>query len=344
VAALGAIGAAAAVPTLAEALADREPAVQLTAAFALGRIGPAAKEAHAALVKAQAQPDPVLQVVATWALIKSGAGDAAWKDKAIAWLAQKLMSSDAIVRTAAFRALAELRPGPQRVLPTIERVLQGADKHAAAEALSALAGLGEPAVPALVKALKLPEHRSAVVSILAHIGPPAKAAIPELLAVARDDKKASVRRDALLALGAIGADPAQAVPAALAALKDRSDRVQYAACSLLGKLGAAAAAAEPELRKLLDHQDEVLPMAAAWALVKINPTNAELAPKLVPLLIKALDQHDPLARCAAATALGELGPLAKDAAEPLKKKAAGDPDEHVRNLAAAAAAKVEKTP
>jgi HEAT repeat protein len=343
ISALGAIGPAAApaVPTLAEALGDPSLAVQLSAAFALGRIGPPAKPATPALVKALKAPETVLQVVSTWALLKTGYDDAAWKDKAVAWLAGLLTSKDVHVRGAAFTAMADLRPGPDKVFPAIERVLAGADKRAARDAISALASFGAPAVPALANALKLPEHRAVVASILAQIGPAAKQAVPALTEIVKTDKRSTPRREALMALGAIGPEAAaEAVPVAIAALGDPDERVGLAACYTLGKMGSAASAAEGELKKKLDSDEPALPFAAAWALVKIRPNCPDLAPKLVPLLLKGFEFDEPMFRAGAASALGDLGPLGKEAV-PALKKALTDPDERIQKIAAEALKKVE---
>jgi HEAT repeat protein len=341
ISALGAIGASAApaVPTLAEALGDESGAVQLSAAFALGRIGPPAKSASPALIKALKSSDTMLQVVSTWALLKVGYDDAAWKDKAIGWLAGLLTSKNALVRSAAFRALADLRPGPERILPAIEQVLGKADKQTARDAIAALAGFGEPAVPALVNALKLAEHRAVIASILAEMGPSAKAAVPALVDIVKTDKRSSVRRESLIALGAIAPGAPEVVAAAAAALNDPDERSGRAACYVLGSAGPAASSAEGELTKKLDGDDPALAIASAWALVKIQPNRPQLAPKLVPLLVKGFEFDEPMFRAGAASALGDLGPLAKDAA-PVLKKASTDPDERIRTLATEALKKV----
>ena len=185
-------------------------------------------------------------------------------------LVESLLSKDPLARTAAYRALADLRPGPARVMPTVKRILEGPDKEAAAEALQAMASFGERAVPPLINALKLPEYRPLVASILGAIGPPAKDAVGPLAEVAKTDASEEARREALLALGGIGPAAEAAVPAAAAALTDSDDRVVMAACYALKKIGPAAKDALPALKKLAEDKDATLAKAAEKAIAAIE--------------------------------------------------------------------------
>lgn len=268
--ALGAIGSAAAVPTLSAELTDRRETTRVAAAFGLGRIGPAAKTADAELTKAMTHDDPVLRAVSAWARVKINPADQAAKDQAVTILTESLISKNPLARTAAFRALADLRPGPDRVLPALAKHLQSKDKAVVAEALQALAALGEPAVPALIKALQLPEHRPLAASILAQIGPPAKAAVPGLIEVVANDASPVAKREALLALGCIGEGAAAAAPAATAALADRHEKVMLAACFALSKFGPAAKPAIPALKKLASDKDDLVRQEATKALSAIE--------------------------------------------------------------------------
>jgi HEAT repeat protein len=67
-AALGELRDPVAVPVLARALRDPDPAVRLSAAKALGRIGPDAGAAVAALEQLLAEPDPALRQAAAVSL------------------------------------------------------------------------------------------------------------------------------------------------------------------------------------------------------------------------------------------------------------------------------------
>jgi len=267
--ALGAVGSAAAVPALVEELSDAEEATRVAAAFGLGRIGPPAAAGSAPLTKSLDSPDPVLKVVSAWALAKIKPDDAAAKDQAVTVLAESLTSNSPLARAAAFRGLADLRPGPAKVLPIVRQQLASKDKAGVAEALRMLAEMGEPAVPALIEALKNPEGRVLAASVLAHIGPPAKAAVPALIEIAKTDKNPAAKREAFMALGSIGQAEAGA-SVATAALEDPDERVVIAACYALAQMGPAAREAVPALRKLAKSDDDAIREEAGKALKAVS--------------------------------------------------------------------------
>jgi HEAT repeat protein len=156
------------------------------------------------------------------------------------------------------------------VLPILKKQLVGKDKAAVAEALHLLAEMGEPAVPALTEALRNPEGRVLAASILAHIGPPAKAAVPELIEIAKTDKNPAAKREALMALGSIGGAEAGA-SVATAALGDPDEKVVIAACYALAKMGPAAKEAVPALKKLAESGDDAIREEAGKALKAVAP-------------------------------------------------------------------------
>lgn len=89
-------------------------------------------------------------------------------------------------------------------------------REAAAVALSRI---GEPAVPALIDALRSPnpEMRMQAADTLARIGPGASQAVPSLTELL-DDEDVRVRKSAARALGQIGPKAAEAVPSLMRAL------------------------------------------------------------------------------------------------------------------------------
>jgi len=194
--ALGAAGALA-VPTLIQALGDWNWDVRRAAAKALGKLG----DLHAV---------PALSV---WA----HAGEDAAHNALQALGHPALDLPQAVAQVAVQGAWGVLI----RALPS-EKVRE------------AMAGLGAPAVPVLIKAL--------------------------------GDDWYGVRRAACEALGAIG--DLQAVPALIKALGDRDKDVRRAACEALGAIGDPQAV--PALIKALGDRDEDVRRAAAEALVKIG--------------------------------------------------------------------------
>jgi HEAT repeat protein len=334
--ALGAVGAAAApaVPELLKAIDDEDTTVHLAATYALGLIGPEARQAGFPL---RAKLDTVTgmeKLVTAWALAKIYPQSEKWQLYTTVTLARALASPVEGERVAAARGLADLRPGPDLAIPAIQAALRDAPAEVVDGALDAMADLGDAAVPPLIEALRHEEVRAKAAAILARIGPPAKAAVPALAALLKDEQ-AETRREALFALGEIGPDSKPALPAIAAALDDADEKVAYAACYALGKIGPDAMDAKPALQKMLDAEDEFLRVAAAWALARVHPECPETPLKSVPLLIEALDEPAPMIRLEAIESLRCLGPRAKDAV-PALEKAAEDENETIRQAAAEA--------
>jgi HEAT repeat protein len=91
-------------------------------------------------------------------------------------------------------------------------------------AIDALARIGRPAVPEIVKMLDDPSSSVRVEGLraLARIGPDAADAVPAVLKL-MEDKDEMVRKSAVRALGQIGAPAAPAVPAIIEILKEPPD-------------------------------------------------------------------------------------------------------------------------
>ena len=125
--------------------------------------------------------------------------------------------------------------------------------------------------------------------MLGHLGPPAKDATPALIEIIKTDKNVRARCEALIALGAIGADAAEAVPVATACLNDPHEKVCYSACYALGRIGPKAIGAKLELQKKLSEPDQFIALAAAsWNGVRMllgtsslwrRPTRSSGGPK-----------------------------------------------------------------
>lgn len=335
---LGAIGpaAASAVPVLTRSLEDREYGVRMGAVFALGRIGPAAASAEKALHRVEAgNSPPVLRTVTIWALASIHPENKLATRRAVLLLADAMRSKEPRVRATAVRGLASLRAAPELVVPAMTRILEEGPAELRNDALDVLGNVGEPAVPALIVALRQNDVRTRAAMLLGRLGPSAKAAAGALTEVAAKGDS-SVRREAFLALGAIGPDARAAVPAATKALHDPDVNVRYSACFALGKMDDAAMDAKPVLQRELDGTDPFLSLAAAWALARIDPDCSQTAAKSLPLLIHALRDPEPLVRLEAATSLRCLGTEAKPAVDTLKKVAKDDANDFVRDMAAEA--------
>lgn len=304
---LGAIGPAAAdtVPLLVKALYDPDYGVRMGAVFALGSMGPSAREAQPVLRRMSAEPQggapPLMKILLAWAIARVAPEDKQAIQRAVKSLVEAVSNREPRVRAAAVRGLADLHPPPETVVPAMTRILETGPKESGSNAMTVLADIGQPAVPALLVALRSSDGK--------------------------------IRREALIALGRIGPAARAAVPAATQSLKDPDRNVCYTASFALGKMGAAAAKAKQALQDQLEGDDPALRLAAAWALARIEPDMSQAAPKFVPRLILALKDEEPMIRLEAASSLRFLGPAARPAADPLKKVAAGDPNELIRDMA-----------
>ena len=143
----------------------------------------------------------------------------------------------------------------------------------------------------------------------------------------------AMRREALLAVGAMGSAARDSVPAAIDAMRDTNPSVRYSACYALGQIGSAAGEAKSALQQELDGTDPLLALVSAWALARIEPDCSQTTPKAVPQLIDALDDPEPMVRLEAATSLRCLGPRAKLAVPALTRVAHEDPSDLIREMA-----------
>ena len=289
--ALGAIGPAAASATtaLSDVLGDGDQSVAAGAAYALGsawpggRFGPAGAGEMRRQLQSTAANDCHLGPVQDRAAQRGPAqrrgvaiGGGAWRASSLRFAARRR------------RAWPICKPAPELVLPAIEKVLRGSDSAAAANAVEALASLGEAAVPALIDALRIERTRPAVARLLGGMGPGAKKAAPALARIAVGDDSLPARCEALMALGAIGPEAAESVPAMVEALVGPNEEVCYAACYALGQMGPSAIVAQPELRKKLGDANDMIALSAAWR----GADRSGLGPDWPPLRARAGQRAD----------------------------------------------------
>jgi HEAT repeat protein len=325
-------GSAPAAPQLAAAIDDE--LTRLPAIYALGRIGKLPPEAEAKVRGYSKSKDRLLGTVSMWTLARVHSGDKQLLQEAATTLVEGLKSEDAQVRKAAARALGTLQPGPEVLLPIMEKALAGADEKIVVDALDALASLGSQAVPRLIAAMKHQRVRPRVVYILGQIGPDAAPATPAL-AECLADKNDAVRREAAMALAKIGPGAKDAAEALAKALDDPEPAVAYGAAFALGKIGPSAAAAKPRLLKAIKSDDPSLALIAAWTLVQIHPTCKECTAAAMPLLTQGLKDSDARFRLGAVEALKSLGTRAK-AAKPAIEALLHDENPQVREAASQA--------
>lgn len=126
--AIAAIGpeAAAAIPTLQRLVIDAKAAAGLrySAAYALGRIGPAAKDSAAALRALTESDDTLMATVAVWAALKVDPDDKSLFERAIPLLRRALRAEQDVVRLEAAVALGDIGPKAGSAIPILELVAE----------------------------------------------------------------------------------------------------------------------------------------------------------------------------------------------------------------------------
>jgi len=137
--------AADAVPELQKLLADSAaPGARYTAAYALGRIGAAAKPALPRLLELTKSDDEIMATVAVWAALKIDPADAALLETAIPLLRRALRGDRDMVRLEAAVSLGDIGKAADTAVPLLELVAEEdsvpAVRAAAAAALAKIRG------------------------------------------------------------------------------------------------------------------------------------------------------------------------------------------------------------
>ncbi len=161
-------------------------------------------------------------------------------------------------------------------------------------------------------------------------------AVVRALLEALHDADRSVRRQAALSLGQVGAGNEAVVRTLLEALHDVDWYVRMTAAGSLGELGVGNEAVVSALREALHDADLNVRMTAAESLDKVGVGNEAV----VRVLLEALHDADPIVRGSAAESLGELG-VGNEAVVSALLEALHDADSYVRMCAEESLDKVE---
>ena len=373
---LGAIGVSSqpALDCLVNAIEDVHGGVTIQAANALSQLG---ADAVPALLLLLQKTD--FQELAVSVLGELGAN----AKSAVPALVELLKTDDAALRREAFIALAMIGPDAKAAVPELLTILDNQDAGLKrAGAAYVLANIGEQSCLPVLKAILADDAESdqatkrAVAWALVTLEPasPENATIAlSYLTMALSSEVALVRKEALSAIGKLGAagqpaaealfelaqndtDPAvrgaalhalamlpkisdSVLPIAVAAMKDDNPQVSNAACFLLGQLGPRAGVAASGLQQRLRTGAELGQIVSAWALVRVQPS-PDHGQKAVPFMVKALDYPNPRMRAEAARTLGVIGINSSDVMSALKV-AATDEDSDVKLAATTALKKLQ---
>jgi len=359
--------AAAAVPEFIRMLRETDkPRAASFAAWSLGAIGPAAKEAVPALIeglgKTYKNPPKIwknfkVHGFIAWALGRMGmtAEEAVpalaktlseggyWAKHKAAWALSRVgpaaegavnellaaLDQGPTIRFHAAHALANI--GEPAVEGVVKR-LSGRSTLGAARAARLLGVKAGQAVPALVRLLSNsdPIIRSAAVRALAEVDPSKAGEIAALLS----DKNYGVRNNAAVALGKCGSSAEKTVPALEKVLADGKKEVSRAAVLALGNIGKTAV---PSLKRALAGDDPYVRKYAARALADIGPDVSGV----IEGLMSALSDKDTEVRREAVWSLGLMGPAAQKASGSLNSVRENDPDYVVRYAAGETLKRIE---
>lgn len=331
---LGVLKSQEAVPALAEAAGDEEATVSEAAIAALGQLGTeAAAQALLGLLDTSPHRAAVVKALGE-------ARAAAAREKLLTYLD----AEDVTVAQAAAVALGQIggsgvveallkhlnTPSLRRActlgllhqrhekgLAAALRMLMTDKPEAREELIQALAGMGEPGVPLLLRALpKAPD--AAKCGLINALGRIRSSQAVEALLEAVHSKNSGVVLEAAKALGQIG--DARAIQALLPLLGHSNPAVRTNVETALSDLGDSAV--DPLVQIL--RTPSQAPTVRARAARTLGVLRRE---KAVEALIAALEDAEPEVRAQAALALGMMS---EDRALPALEQMAQDPDQEVQ--------------
>jgi HEAT repeat protein len=318
----------------------------LHAAGALARIEPGTAEIRPVLDHALWHGTVVQQVFAV-DVVKDTDLDGRF---AVPGLVEVLKGKELWARVRAMEALGKVGPAAEEAVPELLEAIGDPSWMGYSESVgSALARIGQPAVPGLMGLLAVPEKRRVALGILQGMGPVAERSSPILVHLL-SDSDAEVRRMACRCLMAMGTNAISVQPG----LVHRSEGVSgepgiLAALALSVVEPSHARALARTVEALRDERDAIREMAVL-ALRLRRPFPVETVPELLGVLngpfesggvrrevlvslkvmiphspdalralIRATQDDDEWVALAAVRALGEAGPSAREAVPTLRR-------------------------
>jgi len=301
---------------LAKAMAaEKDNDVESKIAAAIARVGPPSPQSIPGLLEVLTKRGDYTVVAFCDALVAIGA-------PAVPALVVALESSDRGARYRAAQALARMGPAAKAAVSALVTRIKVRDTYTDLMVDEALARIGTPSIPALMEAAQAGDHyvqwhaghalgqmgpeavgyltaalkkdnpvlRAVAAEALGNIKPPARNAVPDIIAV-MNDRSDDVRASACESLGRIG--DSRAFGAVLAAVKDRNRLVRARAADALGTVGAASEETIKALIELLLDKDKLVRTSAAESLGQIGPKAHSAIPELERL---SETDDDPLTR------------------------------------------------
>ncbi|WP_197443720.1 HEAT repeat domain-containing protein [Maioricimonas rarisocia] len=251
--------------------------LRLSAVEALGRIGTAAREPLPGLIATLRgqhgtgladDEQAELQIAAAdiLMLLRSEASPA------VPALIRAAQHDSPRMRRIAATTLGTIGPRADAAIPVLgELILFDEAEDVRDAAAIALAGLGDPAIPALLTLIEDQDVdvRWRAADALGRLpsGPPA---VEEALEKAIAEDEPVVRITALESLWSLTRDAAQVAPIALRYLADEDRQIRIRAYRLLQSLGRRVSVVREQLEALVDHPDPVVSHSADLLLEQLN--------------------------------------------------------------------------
>jgi len=263
---------AVAVPALARGLHHADKEVRERCCFALERIGPEKTGAAIpTLIEALDDREGAVRAMAARVLAWHGAKAA----KAVPALIRAYEQGSGWVSAQAADTLRCLGPAAQAAVPALRKGLKDSDhletRAMTARALWLLDPGGADMVPVLVEVLEQDDHggRYSAIETLGWMKERARAAVPALRKML-EDPRMHYRNEVALNLFRIDPKQEGLVEVFLAKLREEHSGERWRAVKALEEMGPAAATAAPALEKLLEDEDPHVREAAASALARVR--------------------------------------------------------------------------
>ena len=295
-----------ALPALMKAIDDPDKQVWGNALGAIAAIGPDAAAAIPQLMDAldSRKGSDYRQRDKGQKLMRAAYALACIGDAARPALIEALKANDTGLRLGAAKALGGTGPRSCDAIPALIENLGHSDQELRDEVIETLALIGADAVAPLTKSLSWPDAklRAGSARALAAIGAAAASAGPELLARLPVEKEPDVRVALLGALPRVGLPQERIVSILVAAFREGNQEVRSAALGALLRIRPAGKLVIPSLAALLAESDAELAGRAVQALGRFGPD----ARAAVPALVAGAGRVQPVPPAYAA-ALTEIG-------------------------------------
>ena len=285
---------------VSKALLDISRQARNTAVFALGAMGPVAKNALPQLLKSLQDPTQIqflrLKIPETIAKISKDSTEA------IAGLTSRVQDpkEDLQIRWKCYQTLGKMGDKGQKAMntirPVIEKVvLETAQDKKSRKRQTALALVSDlkPITPTmlnlLVTALSDPkkELKGTAVSVIHRIGPEAESTVPALISVLKNRTvPAYIRMSIPKIIARISRQPSKAISPLIERLQDSEEElfIRWKAAQVLGELGPTAHTITSVLYQFAENSREPALQAQAWlSLAHIQPNNPEIIQNVVKM-------------------------------------------------------------